>query len=81
MDGKMGNYFTTIGTPAETIGINPAGRVPTLYTPSIATLALRSIAADIVDTWTLPSQPYTTLGGGTQYFVPKKGVFVEVPTP
>ncbi len=28
LNGKMGNYFTTVGTPAEMIGINPAGRVP-----------------------------------------------------
>ncbi|NHZ42951.1 DUF6861 domain-containing protein [Massilia aquatica] len=81
MDGKMGNYFTTIGTPAETIGINPAGRVPTLYTPTKNTPALQSTAADILDTWTVPTQPYMTQGGGIQYFVKDKSIFVEVPTP
>jgi filamentous hemagglutinin len=81
LGGKMGNYFTGVGTPAETIGINPAGRVPTLYTPKTAAPALRSTAADILDTWTVPNQPYMTKGGGTQYFVPNKGVFVEVPNP
>ncbi len=81
MNGKMGNYFTTVGTPAETIGINPAGRVPTLYTPTTAVTALRSTAADIIDTWTVPSQPYMTKGGGIQYFVPDKSVFAQVPNP
>ncbi|MCA1859153.1 hemagglutinin repeat-containing protein [Janthinobacterium sp. HSC-3S05] len=81
MGGKMGNYFATPGTPAETIGINPAGRVPTLYTPTTAAPALRSTAADILDTWTVPSQPYMTQGGGIQFFVPNKGVFIEVPKP
>lgn len=81
LNGKMGNYFTTMGTPAEMIGINPAGRVPTLYTPTTPVKALQSTAADILDTWTVPSQPYMTKGGGLQYFVPNKGVFVQVPTP
>lgn len=81
MNGNMGNYFTTVGTPAEAIGINPAGRVPTLYTPSITVHALRSTAADILDTWTVPSQPYMTQGGGIQYFVPNKNVLTQVPHP
>lgn len=81
MNGKMGNYFTTVGTPAETIGINPAGRVPTLYTPTTTVPALRSTAADILDTWTVPGEPYMAKGGGIQYFVPNKGVFVQVPNP
>jgi filamentous hemagglutinin len=60
----MGNYFASIGMPAETIGINPAGRIPTTYTPTTTVRALQGTAADIVDTWTLPSQPYMPKGGG-----------------
>jgi filamentous hemagglutinin len=81
LNGNMGNYFTTVGTSAEAIGINPAGRVPMLYTPTVSVPALRSIATDILDTWTVPSQPYITHGGGIQYFVPNKGVFLQVKNP
>lgn len=81
LDGKVGNYFTAVGTPAETVGINPAGRVPMTFTPSQPLPALRSTAADILDTWTVPNQPYQTTGGGTQYFVPNKPLMIQVPKP
>ncbi len=69
---RIGNYFSIPGTPAEALGINPAGRTPTVFTPIESTPALKSIAKEIVDTWTDPSKPYPAKGGGTQYFVPRK---------
>jgi beta-lactamase class A len=58
LDGRVGNYFAPVGTPAEMLGINPAGRVPALYTPSQPVSALQSTAAQITDTWTVRSQPF-----------------------
>ncbi|SDY89732.1 filamentous hemagglutinin [Collimonas sp. OK242] len=81
LDGRVGNYFAPVGTAAETVGINPAGRVPMMFTPSQPLPALQSTAADILDTWTVPSHPYQTTGGGTQYFVPNKPLMIQVPTP
>jgi filamentous hemagglutinin len=49
------------------------------FTPSQPLPALQSIAADILNTWTVPNQPYPTKGGGTQYFVPNKSLMNQVP--
>ena len=81
LGGQVGNYFAPLGTAAETIGINPAGRVNMMFTPSQPLTALQSFAADILDTWTVPSQPYQTKGGGVQYFVPHKSSMKEVRKP
>jgi hypothetical protein len=78
LGGNKGNYFTEVGTAPETVGINPAGRVPGAFTPTEPIQALRSTAAPIVDTWTTPGQPYQTMGGGTQLFVPNKALMVPV---
>jgi hypothetical protein len=67
--GNVGNYFGNIGATATQLGINPAGRSPMLFTPITPTPALESTAARILDTWTVPSQPYQTTGGSTQYFI------------
>ena len=32
-DGRIGNYFAPVGTPANHLGINPAGRVPITFAP------------------------------------------------
>ena len=80
-NGNVGNYFAPIGTSAETIGISPIGRVPELFTPSQPLQALRSTAADIVDTWTVKGQAYQTSGGGTQFFVPNKKLMLPGTNP
>lgn len=61
--------------------INPDGCVPMTFTSSQSLRALQSTVADILDTLTVPKQPYQTTGGGTQYFVPNKSLMIQVPTP
>jgi hypothetical protein len=80
LDGTKGNYFAELGTPAETLGVNPAGRVPLQFTPAESVAALRSTAAKITDTWTVRGTPFEAQGGGTQLFVPNKGAMIEVPS-
>ncbi|HET7329745.1 hemagglutinin repeat-containing protein [Dyella sp.] len=72
LNGNVGNYFAPVGTPATMLGINPANRTSTLFTPITSTSALQTTAASVVDTWTIPGQPVQTSGGGTQLFVPNK---------
>lgn len=70
--GRVGNYFAPSGTPAEMLGINPAGRTPLLFEAAESTSALKSTAAPIVDNWTVPGEAFSASGGGTQFFVPAK---------
>jgi filamentous hemagglutinin len=79
LNGNVGNYFAPIGTPAASLGINPANRIPGLFTPSGATSALQSTAASVTDTWTVPGEPFVAEGGGTQLFVPNKSTMTPVP--
>lgn len=64
----VGNYFAPVGTRAEQLGINPTGRETLLYAPTERVQVLRSTAAEIVDTWSVPGVPYRAEGGGTQFF-------------
>ncbi|WP_443111582.1 polymorphic toxin type 46 domain-containing protein [Burkholderia sp. FERM BP-3421] len=79
MNGNVGSYFAPVGTQATNLGINPANRIPGLFTPSGATSVLQSTAASITDTWTVPGRPFVANGGGTQQFVPNKSTMVPVP--
>ena len=79
LNGNVGNYFAPIGTPAASLGINPANRIPGLFTPSGFTSALQSTAASVTDTWTVPGEPFVADGGGTQLFVPNKSTMTPVP--
>ncbi len=72
---RTGNYFAEAGVSAAELGVNPAGRVPVLLQTPYGARALRSTAADIVDTWTVPGQAFHAQGGGTQYFVPNSNAF------
>lgn len=64
----VGNYFAPIGTRAEQLGVNPTGRQTLIYAPTERVPVLRSTAAEIVDTWTVPGSAYKAEGGGTQFF-------------
>jgi hypothetical protein len=75
---KQGNYFAAPGTPAETLGINPAGRTPVPFSPAGDTVVLKSTAAPITDTWTDPTTPFDAAGGGVQYFSPNPGAIQAV---
>ncbi|TDM05459.1 MAG: hypothetical protein C4K60_11820 [Ideonella sp. MAG2] len=72
-----GNYFAELGTPAEALGINPAGRVANVHVAP-RDVVLRSAAAPIVDTWTVPGQAYAAKGGGVQYFTARPGDYGRV---
>lgn len=80
LNDNPGNYFAEIGTPAEGLGINPADRVATTFTPAQDLTALRTVAAPIVDTWTVPGEAFGAQGGGTQLFVPEAELMVKVPS-
>lgn len=68
-NGKVGNYFAPVGTPAGELGINPAGRSLQTFDIPPGTRGLQSTAAEILDTWSDPAKPYKAKGGGTQIFV------------
>jgi RHS repeat-associated protein len=70
----VGRYFAEVGTTADQLGVSAAGRVNTLYTASRNTPALRSTAADTSSNMKIPPE-FRGGGGGTQFFVPDKGVF------
>lgn len=67
--GKPGRFFDPVGGQSPgSLGIDGTGRVPmTFKTPPGE--GLKSTAAPIVDSWTNPANPVSTLGGGTQIVV------------
>jgi Bacterial toxin 46 len=75
----VGNYFAPVGTAASEPGINPAGRVPNFFSPTMEVPVLRSTAAPIVDTWTVPEAPFSATSSGTQYFTETPGHFQRIP--
>jgi hypothetical protein len=64
-----GNYFADLNTSPSELGINPTGRVQSIYRAEEDTIALQSTAKGIVDTWSTPGKAYQADGGGIQYFV------------
>ena len=82
--GRQGNYFAPANESPDRLGISPnaadasgnvISRTQTQYLSSEQTGALRSTAAPVNDTWSIPGQTVPTSGGGTQYFVPDPSVF------
>jgi hypothetical protein len=69
-----GQYFAPLGTDPATLGIDPAGRVATIYEAQTDVTVLRSTAADTSGNTSLPSWARGS-GGGTQYFVPDNAQF------
>jgi hypothetical protein len=76
---RVGNYFAPAGTSASMLGINPAGRVSVSFSPNTRVPVLRSTAAPIVDTWTVPQAPFNASGGGVQYFTQNPNHFRRIP--
>lgn len=74
-----GNYFALPGTPAKGLGIYPHGRLERFYEATADFKALRSIAADVTDTWSIPNWAIDVPGGNTQFFVPQKGLMQAYP--
>jgi hypothetical protein len=71
---RTGNYFALPGTPALGLEFIPHGRVETLYEATTSVQALRSTAASVTDSWSIPSWNIDVPGGGLQYFVPQKNL-------
>lgn len=82
---RQGNYYAPPGTQASQLGIAPNGvsrvsglvepKVPTTYVTTREVSVLRSTAASVNDTWSIPGTTVPTRGGGTQYFSADKGSF------
>jgi hypothetical protein len=66
-----GNYFGLPGTPANGFGIYPRGRVESFYRATTEVQALRSTAANVTDTWSVPGWAIDVSGGNRQFFVPQ----------
>ena len=73
-----GNYFAPLGTAAESIGVNPAGRVATIYTTTSDISVLRSTAADTSLNSNIPVLARGQ-GGGIQFFTTNPSVFSTNP--
>lgn len=83
--GRQGNYYAPPGTRPTELGIAPQGvsrttgavvdKTSAPYTTARDVQVLRSTAAPIKDTWSVPGTATQTKGGGTQYFTTDKGAF------
>ena len=73
-----GNYFAPVGTSAESIGVNPVGRVSTIYTTTSDISVLRSTAANTSLNPNLPALARGQ-GGGTQFFTTNPSAFTTKP--
>jgi hypothetical protein len=84
--GSVGQYFTKDASiTADAVGVSdvvlmpPSGTTPPRIVPRVQTThqvqqplqALRTTAAPITDTWSLPGQPKITQGGAEQLFIPR----------
>jgi RHS repeat-associated protein len=74
----VGNYLTPPGTSPNTLGINPAGRVPTTICTNESTPVLQSTAEDTLNNPDVPPIARGA-GGGTQYFTPNPRGFTPKP--
>jgi hypothetical protein len=61
----VGNYFAPLGAKAETLGINPIGRVPSVFEIAEDTAVLRSTASTVIENGNTNN---IFDGGGIQYF-------------
>lgn len=83
--GGQGNYYAVPPSRPTQLGIAPQAaqrqtgvlvdRVPTRYVLAEDVEVLRSTAAPIGDTWSVPGKTIATKGGGTQMFTAAKHAF------
>lgn len=84
----QGNWYSlNKNTPPATLGINPEGKVrgtgkrvlkeTKAYRLQEKTEALRSTAAPVLDTWSVPDEAFQTEGGAIQWFNTQKNIWVE----
>lgn len=85
----QGSYYAPPGTPASRLGIAPDAFDPSVnaVVPKTRTdyvvgrnpvSVLRSTAAPVKDTWSIPGQSISTQGGGTQYFNTDTSSFIGI---
>lgn len=82
----QGNYYAPPGTQPGQLGISPqtidratgniVDKTPTIFVTTEDVQVLRSTAAAIDDTWSIPGQTINAAGGGTQFMTTSTGVFV-----
>jgi ElaB/YqjD/DUF883 family membrane-anchored ribosome-binding protein len=85
--GSQGSYYAPTGTPPGQLGISSRAvqrrtgelveRVPTRYVLSQDVEVLRSTAARVTDTWSIPGSSVEAAGGGTQYFSNAVSAFIR----
>ena len=73
---RVGNYFSPIGTPVESRGMDITGRVNGLFEVRQEVQVLRSTASNMPD-WKGSGKTFN--GGATQYFAPNQTSIVRVP--
>lgn len=69
--GESGNYFTNLGSGPSGLGVYTNGRIESVLQINTSSPALRSTAADALDTWSVPGLSIEAPGGNIQYFLPK----------
>jgi hypothetical protein len=83
--GPQGNYYAAPGTPAERLGIAPSAldqasgkivdKVSTTYVTNREVEVLKSTAAAVKDTWSIPGQVIATEGKGVQMLSSESSAF------
>lgn len=83
--GPQGNYYAPPGTPAEQLGIAPSAldrasgqivdKVSTTYVTNREVEVLKSTAAAVNDTWSIPGQVIATEGKGVQLLSSESSAF------
>ncbi len=86
--GSQGSYYALPGTQPGNLGISPQGldratgqvigKVPVRYVTTDKVEVLRSTAAAIDDTWSIPGQTIRTEGGGLQMLNANKTLFQPI---
>ncbi|GLR07806.1 type IV secretion protein Rhs [Mixta theicola] len=85
----QGNWYSmNETTPPTKLGINPSGnlhdteikvpKVITTYKAQRPLEMLRSKASPVLDTWSVPQEPFQTEGGGIQWFSTNKGAWEKI---
>ncbi len=82
----QGNYYSIPGTQPEKLGISARSQTKdgsivqkqaSTYVIQEDVAVLRSTAAKITDSWSIPGKEVLTTGGGTQFFSTRTGSFVK----
>jgi hypothetical protein len=83
----QGMYYAPAGSTPSSLGISPQGlngagqvvdKVATPFVTQQDVRVLRSTAAGITDTWSVPGQAIKSAGGATQYVSADKAAFLPL---